>query len=852
VADGTFDQELTAARRLHRRGVELCDVGQLSEAGEVFVRALDVLHLDPRGQPLAGALPPPSEAEQHARDEIAARILLSVALPTSQQERVEAGLAVLADADAIATRVRLPGVTALICCQRGLLLLRTGRPAEALVELDAAVELVSHAAPAEQFKIMMNRGDTHHLLGNIRAARYDFAAALDIARAGRMTEYEFGATHNLGFMAYLEGDLPKALSLMPAPAQAGSDYARGVVGLDRAKVLLAAGLFAEADETLHQAAEAFGRTDLVQLLGEAQLTRAEAALRTQNPTVARSLSAAAAETFAQSGNARLTALAHLAQLQAEIAEHLDPADAAARATELAADLQDQGLTDQSRVARLLAAQAALQLGKPAWDAAIPVRPGEPIGVRLHVRLVQAQTAFELGDTAHARHRIRTGMAELAKYQASFGSFDLQASSAAYGVELAALAVGEAIRADRPAEVLGWLERARTIAGQVPAVRPPEDSVAADLLTQLRWVVSQLEAEDVDPADRDRLRRRRQQLERDIRAHSWTQPGLGGSSRPPPLATIRAGLDDAAMVVIFWLGSQIHGVLVTAHGCRLHRLGDLATAEELARRISADLDVLAMDRVPALLRQSARHSLTRGLEVLDRLLLAPLGLPDTTPAVLLPPGRLATVPWGELPSLKGRPVAVAPSAGAWLGARARMRADRQRVVAVAGPGLGRAEDEVTAVAGSWPGCEKLTGAGATGEAVLTAIDGARIVHIAAHGQHHRDSPLFSSIRLADGPVVGYDLDRVSEPPQQAVLSACDLGQATSRSGDEALGLTRALLHSGTSTVVSGVAKVSDHAAADLMADYHHRLAAGSAPAYALADALAAAEEPQPFLCFGAGW
>ena len=90
------------------------------------------------------------------------------------------------------------------------------------------------------------------------------------------------------------------------------------------------------------------------------------------------------------------------------------------------------------------------------------------------------------------------------------------------------------------------------------------------------------------------------------------------------------------------------------------------------------------------------------------------------------------------------------------------------------------------------------------------------------------------------------------PQQVVLSACDLGQATVRPGDEALGLTRAFLHSGTSTVISGVAKVSDQGAADLMADYHRRLAAGSTPAYALADALAAADEPMPFACFGAGW
>jgi CHAT domain-containing protein len=101
-------------------------------------------------------------------------------------------------------------------------------------------------------------------------------------------------------------------------------------------------------------------------------------------------------------------------------------------------------------------------------------------------------------------------------------------------------------------------------------------------------------------------------------------------------------------------------------------------------------------------------------------------------------------------------------------------------------------------------------------------------------------------------VGYDLDRVPDPPQQVVLSACDLGQATVRPGDEALGLTRALLHSGSSTVISGMAKVSDSAAEQLMADYHRRLSAGSTPAYALAAALAAAADPLPFGCFGAGW
>jgi CHAT domain-containing protein len=175
-----------------------------------------------------------------------------------------------------------------------------------------------------------------------------------------------------------------------------------------------------------------------------------------------------------------------------------------------------------------------------------------------------------------------------------------------------------------------------------------------------------------------------------------------------------------------------------------------------------------------------------------------------------------------------------------------------VLAVAGPRLERADDEAQSVATIWPGGRSMVGSGATGERVLAAMDGARIVHVAAHGHHQPDSPLFSAITLFDGPLVGYDLERLRRPPQQVVLSACDLGQATVRPGDEALGLTRAFLHSGTATVISGVAKVSDRGAAELMVDYHRRLAADSPPAHALADALAMGDEPLPFVCFGAGW
>ena len=85
----------------------------------------------------------------------------------------------------------------------------------------------------------------------------------------------------------------------------------------------------------------------------------------------------------------------------------------------------------------------------------------------------------------------------------------------------------------------------------------------------------------------------------------------------------------------------------------------------------------------------------------------------------------------------------------------------------------------------------------------------------------------------------------------VLSACELGLATVRPGDEALGLTSVLLHLGTRCVVAGVARVGDERAAATMADYHARLAARQDCAEALAGALAGAE-PAPFVCFGAAF
>jgi CHAT domain-containing protein len=126
----------------------------------------------------------------------------------------------------------------------------------------------------------------------------------------------------------------------------------------------------------------------------------------------------------------------------------------------------------------------------------------------------------------------------------------------------------------------------------------------------------------------------------------------------------------------------------------------------------------------------------------------------------------------------------------------------------------------------------------------------VAHLAAHGHHDRGNVLFSRLDLADGPLMAYDLQRLTAAPAQVILSACDVGRAVVRPGGEVLGFTAALLHCGTTSVIASVARVADQSSAGQMTAYHQALRSGAGPAAALATS-ALAEPFSPFVCFGAG-
>jgi hypothetical protein len=532
------------------------------------------------------------------------------------------------------------------------------------------------------------------------------------------------------------------------------------------------------------------------------------------------------------------------------------------ALRLAEEFRSEGLSTHARTARLIAAEALLRAGHTEEANAVAIQagsvhPSDPISTRLHTRLVRARLLLASGTKAEGRREIRTGLAELVGYQAQFGSIDMQTASAVHGRQLAELNLQIALDDGRASAIFAAIEEGRAASNRLTSVSAPEDSVAADLLAELRRLVEALRATESDPsaaaqaADR---RRRVAEIQRELRSRSWQAEGEGSAQKAAKLSDIYSGLNtgDSGLACFFEVAGELHAVRSRPGQSSIVSLGPVQPIAEHARRARADLDALANGFLPGPLLPAVLSSLAHSLGALDAALLCPLSLSDT-PMVVIPTGFLATVPWTNLPSLRGIPVVVAPSATAWLATSGPRTGVAPTVVAVAGPDLARAAEEVKAVGEFWPTARVLTERAAGHEQLARALTSSTIVHVAAHGEHQADNPLFSCIRLSDAPLYAYELDRHAKAAEHVILSACELGQATVRPGDEALGLTSVLLHLGTRSVISGVARVHDDVAAEVMTRYHRLLSSGVDSARALAEACAEQHElPAPFVCFGATW
>jgi CHAT domain-containing protein len=112
----------------------------------------------------------------------------------------------------------------------------------------------------------------------------------------------------------------------------------------------------------------------------------------------------------------------------------------------------------------------------------------------------------------------------------------------------------------------------------------------------------------------------------------------------------------------------------------------------------------------------------------------------------------------------------------------------------------------------------------------------IIHLATHGQSRLDAPNFSYVRLADGQLNAIDAFSLDlQKCELVTLSGCETGLSLSGGGDEQLGLSRAFLAAGATSLVISLWPVEDNATNELMQRFYQHLLQGESKVQALRSA-----------------
>ncbi|WP_396657209.1 CHAT domain-containing protein [Microbacterium sp.] len=789
-----------------------------------------------------------------------------------------------AAADEVCRRARaIRGISdhtrAILDGQLGALAMYGGRLDDADRSLTAAISGLQDD-PVAAARVRINRSLQRLQQRRLADAADDLRVAVAALEEHGLRTDAAQARHNLGYIALLAGDLIAAQhDMLAAKREAATSAVATAIGdVDRAEVLRDAGLTAEAEQVLAASAAVFGRQRMPQSRAEAEVALARSQL-THDPAAAARTAATAARRFRSLGNETGAARADAIRLRALLSDGAFDARGIAKrrrgrapsADEIdavAAALRRAGLRTDAVAIRFASELAALRGSarrqrRREQVRAVPVRvpPNAPIDLRLLAHEVRVARAAARGREAELRRHAAAGVEELARWQASFGSLDLQASVTMHGVPLLMAGLSSALRSQRPELVFEWSERARHASQQVVPLRPPPDEEAAAALAELRMLRSEASGAEWLASERAA------ELHDLVRERQWTSTGSAGVHRRVGLAELQGALDDeTAMLAYVWSEGVLACVAVRRDRARLVPLPDFAEVRAALAGLRADLDVSAAVRSGPM-AAVVQRALDERLAALSRMLLdAPLPeIDDARRIVVTAPGVLAGIPWAMLPGLRDRVFTLAVSATRWVGYRTgawhteRSAGPRERVprgaIAV-GPRVARGDEEADAAAAAWTRAggdvALLRGPAATVDAVAELAAESSVLHIAAHGRHTSDNPLFSGLELADGTLFGYDIDRIPRLPDAVVLSACEVGRSSVRWGEEALGMTRTWLHAGARCVIAAPVVVADDVACELLGEVHTGLAAGEPAAEALAAASRRTGLVTPFECHGAGF
>lgn len=649
---------------------------------------------------------------------------------------------------------------------------------------------------------------------------------------------------------------------------------------DLADAYLTLNLLPEAVALYDQTLEICQRTDAPVEAAWAQVQRAQAVVQMGEPAAALEDLRQARSAFAAADHAVGVAVADLRSAAARLGlgQTREAHAEAAAATAVFAAHEVQAWRWEARWVEAAALQALGRLDD-AQAAFEDILQAGSVRVEVHTaaRTGLAFVLRALGQTEAARAHFEDAILATEQQRAALPADEFRT---AYGADkqapyeaLIELALDEAPRPDTAMRLLQAIEQARSPA-LLAALRRRDHAGTGDPQLRERWQWLQAQWQQAVAQD-DRTRSAALQSRITALEHDWLEqvrrrqatasPPSEDSGGPTPIIEAQAlpqvMPEGTALVAYAIVGQRLVACVVTSRGLR-HTEASASGLAERIEQLRFQIDTLR-HRHPALQQHAARVAdrCRAHLRVLHDQVWSPVQplLEGCSRVVIVPHRTLHYLPFaalhdGQCHLLERLEITLAPSVGLWAGGPRPAEVPVRHLAAfgVGGAALPHVRQEVLDVAATFTADARRSARvhleeEATYPALRAALADADVLHLACHGQFRADSPYFSALHLADGPVTVRDAAELPLQARLVVLSACETSLSKVAPGDELLGLLRGFLMAGARQVLATQWTVDDASTRALMADFYRGWLRGLEPAAALraAQRERLREEPHPY-------
>lgn len=672
---------------------------------------------------------------------------------------------------------------------RASTLLRLGKFDEALHEYRAALASYERAGlKRELVEALYDDGYVHLMLGDRRSAEHSFRRAIQVSKQISFSRGVLINTLALADVAWRSGDLPKAM--------------------------------ASANEVVERARRLEDRVNTISaLLVLSQSLRDEGNTR-------KALSRAnEAVSVAQQSGAKLFE-AQALDVQGEILLKLGRSEESLRSLSSARDLLAN-----------------------TGDTALP----------WHVDFLQGQALESAKRDDEAVEAYRRSITSLENVRASISEDRFRTGFLQDKEKVYIALVRLLLRLGRVGEAFQYSERLRA-RGYLDLINrsalPSSDPHIAELQARIRRLQHAIEEENSKAPSEQRssasitFSGELADAEREYSDMVSLHPDVGVLSAAVPEPTeVERDLPEDRALIEYVVGSRQIAIFVLRHD-GLHAMLEPIRSADLESKITLLRDLIRRPdstdwQLPA---RSLRHVLVDPIEKAD-------WLHGASEITIVPHGFLHYLPFATLirPAGAGNRfliedyvVSYLPMAGA-LAMSSPSQSPNERMVALA-PSVSNlpfTSGEVRAVAAAFGRhATAVVGAKATETWFKRVAGDYDVIHFATHGFFNKANPLFSGVQLEadaqnDGRLEVYEILGLHLRAQLVTLSACETALGSGYfteipAGDEFVGLTRAFLSAGASTVIATLWEVNDSSTARLMQNFYRRVSEDS-PSLSLATA-----------------